>query len=146
MAAQPNGAVPEETQPTPNAANQSAAWAAANVSLPAVPSEAGDAAQIAGDQAVDLIGLEAPPQSEATVTSHTVSSSSAAPAQTMAQPPAQPALTAAELEENITKRLMEVMSAKLEIFDDSTNRTFANSNTTNFTTATTTTATAATRN
>ena len=44
MAAQANGAVPEETQPTPNAVAQSAAWAAAAVPLPAVPSEAEDAA------------------------------------------------------------------------------------------------------
>ena len=114
MAAQPNGTVPEETQPTPNAANQSAAWAAANVPLPAVPSEAGDVAQVAEEPVVDLIGLGQPPQSEATVTSHTVSSSSAAPAQTVAPTQTQPVLTAAELEENITKRLMDTLSARFE--------------------------------
>ena len=146
MVAQPNGAVPEETQPTPNAANQSAAWAAANVPLPAVPSEAGDVAQIAEDQAVDLIGLEQPPQSEATVTSHTVSSSSAAPAQTVTQPPAQPVITAAELEENITKRLMEVMSAQFENLMTQQTALLQTQHTTNLTTATTTTATVATRN
>ena len=79
MAAQANGAVPEETQPTPNAVIQGQAWVAAAVALPSVPSEAGEAAQLAGEPAVDLIGLEIPPHSEATVTSHTVSSSSAAP-------------------------------------------------------------------
>ena len=114
MATQANGAVPEETQPTPNAATQGQAWVAAVVALPSVPSEAGEAAQLVGEPAVDLIGLEVLPQSEATVSSQTVSASSAAPAQPKAQPPAQPTLTAAELEENITRRLMEAMSTKLE--------------------------------
>ena len=89
MTSQANGAVPEETQPTLNAMGQ--AWDAAAAALPSVPSEAGEAAQLAGEPAAEV-----QPQSEATVSSQTVTSQSV-PASSAA--PAQPTFTAAQLEE-----------------------------------------------
>ena len=91
MTSQANGAVPEETQPTPNSMGQ--AWGAAVVALPSVPSEAGEAAQFAEEPAAG-----AQPQSEATVSSQTVTSQSV-PASSAA--PAQPTFTAAQLEETL---------------------------------------------
>ena len=101
MASQANGAVPEEALRIPI---EGIAW---DEPLPNVPtSEAGEAAQL-----VDEPTVEAQPQSAATGSSQTVTSRSM-PASSAA--PAQPTLTVAQMEENITRRLMEAMSTKLE--------------------------------
>ena len=113
-----NGAMPKETPPSP-VANPGLAAAAAT-SIP--PSDVGEATQLADQPAVDTTGQTVQSQPEATVPTQSVSSSSAAPATTVnqpqvqpavqtqiqpvAQPQTQPTFTAAELEDNITRRLM----------------------------------------
>ena len=107
------GAMPSEQPPSPVANPGQAAAAAETVAVAAAvsvpPSEVGEAT------AQQPLTPTAQSQPEATVTAQSVPSSSAAPATTGVQPPVQTVTqpTFAELEDNITKRIMDAMSAKL---------------------------------
>ena len=86
MASQPNGEVPEEALTIP--------IEGPNGTTPNVPaSEAGEAAQLAGEPTAEAQPQPAATGSSQTVTSHSVSASSAAPAE--------PALTVTQMEETL---------------------------------------------
>ena len=108
-----NGAMPGDHQPPSPVANPGQAAAAAETvavaaAMSVPPSEVGETT------AQQPLTPTAQSHPEATVTAQSVPSSSAAPVTTGAPPPVQTVTqpTFAELEDNITKRIMDAMTAK----------------------------------